>query len=190
MKTKSKPNLSAVSAFFRQIRQRSSVAVMAAVVSVCALGVSLYQAKLSRQQQLASVWPYVSLNGYGSADSEKHVWGVRVVNNGLGPAIVERVELLLDGKPMAYDALMDSLYAQNARLDSLKNLNYSQNEMNRGTVLSAGSSEDWMKFEHTFHGYLPKEPTARLFLPKLSLSIYYKSLYDEHWVSNSHFRKS
>lgn len=174
---------SRLKASLRPAQSSNSVAVMATIISVCALAVSFYQAKLSRQQQLASVWPYVSVNGYGSADSELHVWGIRVINNGVGPAILERVELFLDGQSMPFEVFMGSLYRQNTRLDSLLSLNYTQNDLNKGAVLSAGSSTDWMKFEHRFRGEPPQETSAQRFLPKLSLAIYYKSLYDEHWVS-------
>jgi hypothetical protein len=183
MKTKPKPIFPSIAGFFRQIQQRTSVALMASVISVCALGVSWYQAKLARQQQLASVWPYVSINGYGSANSKQQVWGVKVMNNGLGPAIIERVEMQLDGKPIPNEVFMDSVYAQNIRLDSVKSLDYAFDELAHGTVLSAGAKVDWMKFEHQFNGTPPKETTSQRFLPKLSLSIYYKSLYDERWVS-------
>jgi hypothetical protein len=57
MKTKPKPFLPSIASFFRNIQQRTSVALMATFISISALGVSLYQAKLARQQQLASVWP-------------------------------------------------------------------------------------------------------------------------------------
>lgn len=183
MKTKPKPFLSPIAGFFRQIQRRTSVALMASFISVCALGVSWYQAKLARQQQLASVWPYVSINGYGSANSERQVWGIKVMNNGLGPAIIERVEMQLDGKPMPNEVFMDSVYAQNIQLDSVKSLDYAFDELAHGTVLSAGAKVDWMKFEHQFNGAMPKETTSQRFLPKLSLSIFYKSLYDERWVS-------
>jgi hypothetical protein len=183
MKTKPKPFLPSIASFFRNIQQRTSVALMATFISISALGVSLYQAKLSRQQQLASVWPYLSIGGYGSADSERQIWGIKVVNNGLGPGIIERVEMRLDGKPLPFEVFMDSLYAQNSRLDSLKRIDYASNELAQGTVLAAGSSEDWMKFDHQFKGTPPSETSAKRFLPKLSLSIYYKSLYDEQWVS-------
>ncbi len=183
MKTKQKPIFQFIAGFFRQIQQRTSVALMATFISISALGVSLYQAKLSRQQQLASVWPYLSIGGYGTANEERQTWGVRVVNNGLGPGIIERVEMRLDGKLYDYQPFMDSLYAQNVSIDSVKTLNFASTDLGLGSVLAAGATEEWIGFEHIFNGNPPKPNTSQRFTSKISLSIYYKSLYDEHWVS-------
>lgn len=43
---------SSIISFLRSISQRATIAVMATVVSTCALCVSLYEAQLSRRQQL------------------------------------------------------------------------------------------------------------------------------------------
>ncbi|MBK8565246.1 MAG: hypothetical protein IPN76_18360 [Saprospiraceae bacterium] len=51
MKTKPKPIFSTIAGFFRQVQQRTSVALMASFISVCALGVSWYQVKLARHGQ-------------------------------------------------------------------------------------------------------------------------------------------
>lgn len=66
----------------------------ATVIAIIALATAVYQARLSRDQAKASVWPYLvqsnsSTNGYS-----------RIVQNvGLGPAIVRGFEVLVDGKP-------------------------------------------------------------------------------------------
>jgi hypothetical protein len=66
----------------------------ATIIAIIALGTGLYQARLSRDQAKASVWPYLvqgnsSNNGYS-----------RIVQNvGLGPAVIRGFEVLVDGKP-------------------------------------------------------------------------------------------
>jgi hypothetical protein len=66
----------------------------ATLIAVIALATGVYQARLSRDQAKASVWPYLvqgnsSNNGYS-----------RIVQNvGLGPAIIRGFEVVVDGKP-------------------------------------------------------------------------------------------
>ena len=66
----------------------------ATIIAIVALATAVYQARLSRDQAKASVWPYLvqgnsSNNGYS-----------RIVQNvGLGPAMIRGFEVLVDGKP-------------------------------------------------------------------------------------------
>ena len=66
----------------------------ATIIAIIALATGVYQARLSRDQAKASVWPYLvqgnsSNNGYS-----------RIVQNvGLGPAVIRGFEVLVDGKP-------------------------------------------------------------------------------------------
>lgn len=67
----------------------------ASLIAIVALVTAVYQAKLSRDQAKAAVWPYLiqgnsGNNGYG-----------RIVQNvGLGPAVISGFEVLVDGKPV------------------------------------------------------------------------------------------
>lgn len=156
---------------------------MATVISICAFLVSVYQVQLSRQQQLASVWPYLSIGGYGTAKEHQQSWGLRVVNNGLGPAIIESVTARYAGQTQDFQVFIDSLYAKNAQLDSLKSLNYAVNEIERGEVIAAGNTVELLSFELLFRNKPNGKPASMQFMPKLELSIQYKSLYGERWVS-------
>jgi hypothetical protein len=70
------------------------VSASASIIAIIALATAVYQARLSRDQAKASVWPYLiqgnsSNNGYS-----------RIIQNvGLGPAVVRGFEVLVDGKP-------------------------------------------------------------------------------------------
>ena len=169
--------------FLQGLNQRPVIAIMATVVSICALCVSLYQTQLSRQQQLAAVWPYLSIGGYGTANGNKQSWGVRVVNNGLGPAIIESVTVRYAGQVQPFQVFTDSLYAKNVRLDALKSLNYAVDEIKRGEVIAAGSTVEWISFELDFSKKLPGNPSTLQFLPNLEMLIQYTSLYGERWTS-------
>lgn len=72
------------------------VAGTAFFVSICTLGVYLYQSQLMTQQQHVSVWPYVEW--YTGNVTDYHI---AAQNKGVGPAIIRKVEMRYDGKPVA-----------------------------------------------------------------------------------------
>ncbi|MBL7826911.1 MAG: hypothetical protein JNJ57_09800 [Saprospiraceae bacterium] len=165
------------------LSQRASIALMATIISTCALLVSLYQANLARKSQLASVWPYLSIGGYGTANKGDQTWGIRLANNGLGPAIIEKIEVKYHGKTYEFQVFMDTLYMNNASLDSLSTLNYAINSIAKGTVLPAGANESWFSFDMKFNNHVPKKAASEIFLNRIELMVQYKSLYGERWIS-------
>jgi hypothetical protein len=68
-------------------------AVIAAFVGLLALGVSGYTAYLQRQQVRAQVWPYLEPGMSGSKRE------ITLYNKGVGPALIQSVQVLVDGKP-------------------------------------------------------------------------------------------
>ena len=85
----------------KRTRRRSSSnpntwTVTAIFVSFCALAVSVYQSIILRNQQYASVWPYIE----PSVKYSNHSFEFFIQNKGTGPAIIKDVSLSLDGKEM------------------------------------------------------------------------------------------
>lgn len=70
-------------------------AVLAALIGFLALLVSGYTAYVQRQQVRAQVWPYLLTANY---DTES---AVKLLNKGVGPAIVRSMRVWVDGKPQA-----------------------------------------------------------------------------------------
>ena len=66
----------------------------ATIIAVVALATGLYQAKLSRDQAKAAVWPYII-----SGNSGENGFARIVQNVGLGPAIIGSFEVHVDGTP-------------------------------------------------------------------------------------------
>src|SRR5690349_4779433 len=76
-------------------RSEYLVAATALVVSLSTLGVYIYQAKVMREQQHISVWPCMEWNVTNAGE-----FHISAQNKGVGPAIVRKVELSLDGRPL------------------------------------------------------------------------------------------
>ncbi len=82
------------------------VTLAAILVSVCALAVSVYQAKIMRDTQQASVWPFVEVL---PSNTQNGAW-LGVTNKGVGPALVKSVYLEVDGQPFQrWQAMFDEL---------------------------------------------------------------------------------
>ena len=67
----------------------------ATIIAMVALGTGLYQAKLSRDQAKAAVWPYLI-----SGNSGENGYSRVVQNVGLGPAIIGAFEVHVDSVPV------------------------------------------------------------------------------------------
>lgn len=80
------------------------VGVSAVVIGVCALGVSLYETSLMREEQRAAVMPLLELSrsynlqSDGSPGSEPRLW-FQAQNVGIGPARVVDFRVTVDGAP-------------------------------------------------------------------------------------------
>jgi hypothetical protein len=69
--------------------------IVAIIIGVFAVGTSLYTALIMREQLRAQVWPAVEI-----ASSDLSGFKVLVINNGVGPAIIKRVQISAAGRPM------------------------------------------------------------------------------------------
>ncbi|MVM38223.1 hypothetical protein GO730_12640 [Spirosoma sp. HMF3257] len=78
----------------RRINIELLLGVSATFLSLAALVVSIFQTKIAREQQHASVWPHLKDN-YVVMD-KKFTWSL--INNGVGPAIMKEVKLTYKGR--------------------------------------------------------------------------------------------
>ncbi|MEZ5997094.1 MAG: hypothetical protein R3B98_00170 [Hyphomonas sp.] len=76
------------------------IAVCAVITSVVALFVAWDQGRVMRAQQHGSVYPLIQMDGFVATSPERASIGLRISNSGVGPAIIESVRMLKDGKPL------------------------------------------------------------------------------------------
>lgn len=150
------------------------IAIAATVTSICALIVTLYQTKLTREQQLKSVWPYLII----SQQTDEKGGTVTVSNNGVGPAIIQRVELQYDGK--AYKAMSSvvwDMFRKKGR--SAESVSFGQTSITKGDVIPQGQTIYWM----TVNG---KDDNAYFWqqIQQVKGRILFQSIYGEQWWSN------
>lgn len=79
----------------RGMRWDALAAIIASLVGLLAVVVAGYTAYIQRQQVRAQVWPYLISGNNDLTQS------LTVGNKGVGPALVQSVQVLIDGKPRA-----------------------------------------------------------------------------------------
>lgn len=94
------------------------VGVSAVVIGVCALGVSLYETSLMREEQRAAVIPLVELSRSfflenGEDEGETLRLTLNLENVGIGPARIQDFRVTVDGEPQpTWRAAMNALLGE------------------------------------------------------------------------------
>lgn len=87
----------------------NNIATIGAVIlSIIAISISVLEVSTMRTQQRAAVWPYLQINTTYSADGFK----VLLENKGVGPALIQDMSILIDGKPLPtsnFDNIVEEL---------------------------------------------------------------------------------
>lgn len=178
-------------------RDRGLVSTAAlAVISLCAVFVSVYQAHiLGKQQEVmaqqqrimtesarAQLWPRLSIGLNRSFDRDRSPTQFELVveNEGTGPAIVEEVRMTLDGKPMGgYRDLWRASNYPDTAYAALSNARFT------GTVVQAG--EDRLVFGLTVNPELMRHFVGWLEDTRApwTVEVCYRSVFDERFVLTS-----
>ena len=88
------------------------MSLIAMVVSIGALLVSVYEARIMNAQQETSVWPYLQVKSRIKTDTEKVFISMNLINKGVGPALVRKTNLHLKSLDLElndYDLTVESL---------------------------------------------------------------------------------
>lgn len=151
------------------------IAIAAAAIALCALGATLWQAHIARRHSRLSVRPYLDEHVGRSANEP---FRLSIVNSGLGPAIVTRSSVLVDGKEFEVGAVVDwPAFARFAH-DLPSEMQWTL--MTTGTVVPPGSQVDIVKWSADFNS--PSEHRAvHNKLGRVGLLVSYKSMYDEYF---------
>lgn len=148
------------------------VAMAAVVVGVCALGISLYQSVIMREQQRelseqrrAEVWPYLEFGkGYANG-SFRFIIG----NVGIGPARMRSIRMTFDGEPvLAWKDLMTKVRPKGT-------YSYIQSHIG-GRVLRPGDKIEALVVDGEMGDSLQQHVAQRL-----ETIICYCSVYDDCW---------
>lgn len=86
------------------------IAICAMISSLVAVFIAWDQGRVMRAQQHGEALPILQVDGYFSNTNTVSKLGIRVSNNGVGPALIESVTLEIGGEPVdSLDAHLDAL---------------------------------------------------------------------------------
>jgi hypothetical protein len=149
----------------------SIVAAMASFVGICALIVSIMQTHYQRKYLFSSAWPHLQVAPFREEqkDSTRNVTTVKLMNKGIGPAIIESVSYQYKGKE--YDQLTKLI-------EAVVGKKYA------GSYKTLSVDEVIAQNEEIIHVSLIGARESRIFneeMGNIKMKIIYKSVHDERW---------
>lgn len=159
----------------RAMRWDAMAAIIAALVGLLALLVSAYTAYVQRytaniqlRQVQAQVWPYLAM-GSNNANGQYEVF---FENKGVGPAIVQSVQVFAKGRSVSdWDQLMKLLAFKPKE-------RYARSPLN-GIVLSPGETRHWIRFQNMADAVAFLVDWGRY---KIQVRICYSSSLGDNWL--------
>ena len=157
------------------------LALIAVLISVCTMVISLVETSIMQKQQQAmtesakaSVWPYVTTLMTTGMDNGEIQFKIVVENKGVGPALVNKIEVLYDDKPIE-KTLIDAIRNHCPEAEVTNIFSNSIQKM----ILSPGETKpiasvylreaDFMKFVQ--------------FTEKVNTAYCYSNIYGDIWTS-------
>jgi len=152
----------------------SAVAVM---ISLLALFVSFYQARIAEQQAHASVWPYLSIGFNISDEGPGRGFTLQVDNDGLGPALFQSVIISVDGQPKkTWADVCQALGIRGRHFEATSSTLSGRvlpPDTNRETTIAAFHAISAPEANAFYEGY-----------KRLGVDICYCSVYQECWIAH------
>ncbi len=154
-------------------------ALIATFVGICALCISAYTAHVQRQQVRATVWPILEYS-----TSNEPMIRLSLANKGMGPAIIRRVQVKVDGQPQPdWQEALQKLLGSGRHRFSFSTLT--------GRVLSPGESIDILVPQDSEGKPLTTNSSAPLAIQmdqareRVAVEVCFSSTLDECWTLRS-----
>jgi hypothetical protein len=150
------------------------LSILAVVSSFCAIGITFYQAYLQRTQQYASVMPILDSYSTSKLMDGSYGYAFMISNNGLGPAFIEDVSFVYDGKEYRSASELENAVLKRASVIDTTSM---VSDIWKGQVIPQGDKVALIE-SHSRKA----EQAIRKSLDKVKIRILYKSVYGEKWM--------
>ena len=170
--------------FIQTLTPQTITAIMATIVSLCSLFLSVYQTKMMLRQQYASVWPNLLLFASNSLENNSFSQSITLWNQGIGPAIIEDVQVEFRGKTYseAYDAVR-VLYHELGR-DSLTKSSMNLNSLSKGFSFGPMQNWEWIRINDEGGRVLQEH------FDEFKIKVKYASVYGQKWETRLGYNDS
>ncbi len=150
-------------------------AACAIIVALCSLGMTIYEARATREHDRVSVWPRI----YQTVSDSAHRYIRTVTNVGVGPAIIRSFEVQVDGVAKHSWAEVTQAALQVGQ-QPLPRMATFYSAFGKGSVLLPGAHLDLLTISSdTLSGRLVAVEH------RIRSSACYCSVYDECWIARS-----
>lgn len=145
--------------------------LIAIIISIGTFFLFFYQTKLIREQQYASVLPYLQV-GYNFQYQD---FELLASNDGIGPAFVTEIKINFKEKDYYLDpaSFLEEVYI---KTDTIKGTYYAT--LKKGRIIPAGESISMLGIKNSRETALKLK---RIFGKETSITIKYASVYGEEW---------
>lgn len=149
-----------------------------AVIALCALGLTVWQAKISRQHNRLSVTPH--LTTWSHRDSANNRYSVELLNNGIGPALIESFHIQVAGQPIAGEGLESIEKALKILFPQYQYVS-AQSYVAKGYMMAEKEVRNLVTI--TFQGEkMPSPEEVENEIKRTRLLITYKSIYKDDFI--------
>ncbi len=159
------------------------LSISAMSMSFITLLIFVYQTNLMREQNNLSILPYLAVTT--TTNSAVPVFELNMENHGIGPAIIESVELTYKDMTYNLNDYDNSMYKFFVilvpELDSIKN--FSHSSLEKGMAIPANSLYNILKVNDSLEEFHLMAKTMKDLLEDgFNYEIIYKSIQNERWL--------
>lgn len=164
----------------------SITGVSSVVIALCALGYTIWQGKQTQNHNKLSLRPH--LTTWSHHYSNRGSYAVEIINNGLGPALIESFTIKIDNKVIAGNGLQP---IEKALKILFPNQKYESQQAYMGNGYSMAPKErcEVLSIQFIEPHSLTQEVIEHT-LDRADLIIRYKSFYEEKFLFSSEDKKS
>ena len=159
--------------------------VSSAIIALCAMGLTVWQACITRKHNRLSVTPH--LTTWTHWDEAKNIYAIELLNNGIGPALINSFQIQVDGRPIIGEGNEPMEKALKILFPQYQYSSW-QSFVSKGYMMSAKETRNLVTVQ--FHAEkLPKREEVEHATKRARVLIEYESIYkDKSTLDTSAFR--
>lgn len=161
------------------------IGVSSVFIAFCAFGVSIWQGVQTRKHNKLSFQPH--LTTWTHRDIHKGTYSIDLINNGLGPAIIESFTVNVDGKPISGEG---TEHMEKALKIVFSNFNFKSHHSYVSKGYSMAAKERCAIVVVQFTDQLPSPEFVDHAIDRGELVISYKSFYNDLFNLSTQVNKS
>lgn len=155
-----------------------------AVIALCALGLTVWQAHIARRHNMLSVAPHLTV--WRHSDRTNNVFSVDLLNNGIGPALIRSFQVQVDGHVIGGEGYEPIEKALKVIFPQYQYSSY-QSFVSSGYAMSPKEVRSLVTIQ--FSGdRLPQPEEIEHATKRIRILIEYSSMYGEPFVFDTAYR--